>query len=99
MFVVLDHDYRPQQLSEEIESAFEAEGIVAHVWQRKELESYLLTPSVISRISGASEKVVTNLLDQITLAMESDVFGRMLTEHIKVEKSATRHERRCDGIF
>jgi energy-coupling factor transporter ATP-binding protein EcfA2 len=92
VFVVLDHDYRPKQLSEEIESAFEAEGIVAHVWQRKELESYLLTPSVISRISGASEKVVTNLLDQITLAMESDVFGQMLTECIKVEKSATRHE-------
>ena len=92
VFVVLDHDYRPKQVSEEIETAFAAEDIVAHVWERKELESYLLTPAVISRISGATEKIVSGILDQITLAMESDVFGRMLTERIKVEKSASRHE-------
>ncbi len=92
IFVVLDPDYRPKQVSEEIEAGFAAEGIMAHVWQRKELESYLLTPSVISRISGATAQAVADMLDEIVLAMESDVFGKMLTERIKVEKSASRHE-------
>jgi len=91
-FVVLDHDYRPKQVSEEIESTFAAEGVIAHVWNRKELESYLLTPRVISRISGASEQKVIEFLDEITLAMENDVFGKMLSERIRIERSAKRHE-------
>jgi energy-coupling factor transporter ATP-binding protein EcfA2 len=91
MFVVLDHDYRPEQISKEVEAAFEAEGITGHVWKRKELENYLLTPSVIARVAAAPNEVVSQMLDEITLSMESYVFGQMLSERIQIEKPTGRH--------
>ena len=91
IFVVLDHDYRPEQVSRDVEEAFAADGIVAHVWQRKELESYLLTPSVIARIAGISSQDVSSTLEDITLSMEDDVFGQMLSERIKTERPSGLH--------
>jgi energy-coupling factor transporter ATP-binding protein EcfA2 len=91
MFVVLDHDYRPEQISKEVEAAFEAEDITGHVWRRKELESYLLTPSVIARVAAAPNEVVSQMLDEITLSMEGYVFGQMLSERIQIEKPTGRH--------
>jgi hypothetical protein len=52
IFVVLDRDYRPDSVIAEVEQAFGKENITAHVWRRKELESYLLTPEVIARLAG-----------------------------------------------
>lgn len=91
-FVVLDHDYRPEEVSKGVEDTFSAEGIVAHVWKRKELESYLVTPSVIARVSGSPSLEILEILDEITQSMEDDVFSQMLSERIRVEKSAKRHE-------
>ena len=99
IFVVLDHDYRPKQTSEQIETNFAAQGITAHVWDRKELENYLLTPRVISSISGSPLEKVIEFLDEITLAMEDDVFGKMLFERTKIEKSAERHESSVTADF
>lgn len=48
VYVLLDHDYRPEEVSSRLEAEFASQGIGAHVWRRKELESYLLTPSVIA---------------------------------------------------
>lgn len=98
-FVVLDHDYRPEQTSSDVERAFSAEGISAHVWKRKELESYLITPSVIARISDAPLALIIDLMGEITLSMEDEVFGRMLSERIRIEKSATRHETTIMASF
>jgi predicted ATP-dependent endonuclease of OLD family len=92
IFVVLDHDYRPEKVSRDVEKSLSAEGVSAHVWHRKELESYLLTPSVLARVSGSTVEEINSDLDQITLSMEDDVFGKMLHERIKMEKSAQRHE-------
>jgi hypothetical protein len=99
IFVALDHDYRPKQVSKQIEANFATEGVIAHVWDRKELENYLLTPRVISRISGSPQEKVIEFLDEITLAMEDDVFGKMLFERIKIEKSAERHESSVTASF
>jgi hypothetical protein len=74
-----------------VEADFMAEGIIAHVWRRKELESYLLTPSVIARLSGESESAVTSLLAGIRAAMENDVFARLLAEMHSTNVAANMH--------
>jgi hypothetical protein len=86
IFVVLDHDYRPQVLSEKLQADFAAEGITAHIWKRKELESYLLTPSVISRITKLTIGEISQMLDEIALAMEGFVFARMHSERTQMER-------------
>jgi predicted ATP-dependent endonuclease of OLD family len=91
IFVVLDHDYRPPSVSKEVETEFAAEDIVAHVWRRKELESYLLTPPVIARVTKQSIEDVERMLHEITLAMEYHVFAQMLSEQMQLEKPTGKH--------
>lgn len=91
IFVILDHDYRPEQISEKVEEAFKAEGMTAHIWKRKELESYLLTPAVIARLAGVSIEVVTVMLEEVTASMEGYVFGQMLGERIEIDKPTGKH--------
>ena len=91
IFVVLDRDYRPDEACADVVKALEAAGIHGHVWERKELESYLLSRAVISRLSGASEAAISKWLNKITRAMEYDVFGRLLDEQIRQHVGATRH--------
>jgi AAA domain, putative AbiEii toxin, Type IV TA system len=86
IFVVLDHDYRPESQSEELEAEFAAEGITAHIWKRKELESYLLTPSVIARITGLTIESTSQMLDEIAQVMEGFVFARMHSERTQIER-------------
>lgn len=91
IFVVLDHDYRSEDVTDKLEKSFAAQDIVAHVWRRKELESYLLTPSVIARISRSPGDVVAHMLEDISLSMEGYVFGQMLSEQIELEKPSGKH--------
>jgi hypothetical protein len=90
-FVILDRDYRPDAVRESVMQRFQTAGIVGHVWERKELESYLLSSQVIARLSGASQSSVTKWLNKITQHMESEVFGRLLDERLKNEVSGQRH--------
>nr|WP_241563257.1 ATP-binding protein [Micromonospora costi] len=90
-YVLLDSDYRPGEVSRELEAQFHSIGVHAHVWRRKELESYLIEPSVISRISGASEVEVQQILSDAAATFEDFVFSRMLEEKIAFERSATNH--------
>jgi hypothetical protein len=90
-YVVLDRDYRPDEVRTEVMNAFEVAGIRGHVWERKELESYLLAPAVLSRLSGADEKTVVKWLNKITKAMGNEVFGRLLDERLRRDVSARKH--------
>lgn len=90
-FVILDRDYRSEAVGEAVVQKFADSEIVAHVWSRKELESYLLNDSVISRLAKAPEELVHAWLDEITLEMENDVFSRMLDERIRELVNAKKH--------
>ncbi len=92
VFVILDRDYRSDTVCAEVMKSFEAAKISAHIWHRKELESYLLNDAVISRQSGAPIGVIADQIDGITAAMGSDVFGRMLSERLVSEVSAGNHQ-------
>ena len=90
-FVILDRDYRPDTVRSGVIEQLSEAGIHGHVWERKELESYLLNAQVISRLSGADKGKVTKWTNRITKSMESDVFGRLLDEKLKAEVGGKSH--------
>ncbi|SRR6266516_6953697 len=90
-FVFLDRDYRPQTVVSGLEAKLASIGVTAHVWRRKELESYLLSPEAIARLSGASQSIVETILDEEVTSMESAIFSRMLDEKLRAEKAASAH--------
>lgn len=90
-FVILDRDYRPEKVRSDVMTRLAASGIRGHVWELKELESYLVTPAVIARLSGATSEAVTSWLDDITAGMENIVFGRLLDERLKAEVDGQNH--------
>lgn len=90
-FVVLDRDYRSDDVRTLVMKEFLDRGIHGHVWQRKELESYLLNPQVLARLSGVTESQINAWLEEITSSMESEVFGRLLDERFKEEVSGSKH--------
>jgi energy-coupling factor transporter ATP-binding protein EcfA2 len=91
-FVVLDRDYRSDNECLTVTAALAEVGVVGHVWQRKELESYLITPSVISRLSGAPLSSVTEWIASISDGMGHEVFGRQLQERVASEVHARQHQ-------
>ena len=90
--VFLDRDYRSHQESMDLAGNFRQVGVQAHVWERKELESYLLHPEAIARVSGAAVEAVSAKLSEIASEMESDVFSRMLDQHLRSSVSANNHQ-------
>lgn len=90
-FVILDRDYRSDDVRTSVMKDFSEGGIHGHVWKRKELESYLLNPQVLARLSRVAEDQINAWLDQITTDMESEVFGRLLDERFKEQVSGSKH--------
>jgi putative AbiEii toxin of type IV toxin-antitoxin system len=88
VFVVLDRDYRSDQIISSVEQEFVTAGIVGHVWRRKELESYLLTAEPIARLAGVTPEVVEQILDEVASSMEGHVFGQMLSERTQMYKGS-----------
>ena len=64
--VLLDRDYRADEDVDEVRSSLEAVDVHAHVWRRKELESYLLEPAALAREAKASEDFIRSQLASIT---------------------------------
>ncbi len=76
VFVLLDRDYRADADVGEVHSTLEAIGIRAHIWRRKELESYLLDPMALARVSGSSPSYISSKLESITDDMTEDVLAQ-----------------------
>jgi energy-coupling factor transporter ATP-binding protein EcfA2 len=90
VFVLLDRDYRTDAQVGEIEQKLGAVGVTAHVWRRKELESYLLEPTAIARLAGLDETGVIERLSKITDAMTHEVTGEFLAHRQADERSTGR---------
>lgn len=91
VFVILDRDYRSDATSADVESRFAAADLTAHVWRRKEIESFLLTPAVIARLTSVPASEIEVMLNDVTRGMEADVFSRLLGERHAQDVSGTRH--------
>jgi predicted ATPase len=91
IFLILDRDYRTPATVDALLERLREVGIDGHVWERKELESYLIIPSALARLSGAGLDVITELLDEACEAQRVTVMARFLEERQRVERSAERH--------
>ena len=91
VLVVLDRDYRTPRQCEAVRSRLRDVGVDCHVWLRKELESYLLEPTVIARIAGAPTDAVRSALLQCAEEQRGAIFARQLAERTATEVTARRH--------
>jgi energy-coupling factor transporter ATP-binding protein EcfA2 len=89
---VLDRDYRCEEEIEFVTAALSTAKVLVHIHKRKEIENYLLLPGVLQRavakaVQGrrseggaatASMPSVAQMLEEITGAMEDEVFGELI---------------------
>lgn len=71
--LVLDRDYHSAESVDELKRTLREWGVAVWVWDRKELENYLVCPPAIARASGVSEADIAELLARITLPMYEEV--------------------------
>lgn len=81
VFVLLDRDYRTDGQVALVESSLKQVGVRGHVWHRKELESYLIEPATIHRLTKLAVDEVTDRLALITERMTAEVMGEFLAAH------------------
>lgn len=91
-FVLLDGDYRPKDRVEQMIKQVEGYGLQGHVWKRKEIESYLMHPAVIARVSGATQPWVRGVILEATNHFEDLVLTQMMDRFYK-----ERVDRRQDS--
>ena len=80
VFVLLDRDYRADADVSKVCVDLEAIGVHAHVWQRKELENYLLAPTALARVASSSTSYISSQLELITDDMTEDVLGQFIAK-------------------
>ena len=89
--VLLDGDYRPPQRTEQLLQVIRKYGLAGHVWHRKEIESYLMHPGVISRVTGAPKALIQGWLEEAAIEFEDLVRTGMIDRFFK-----DRADRRDD---
>lgn len=97
VYCILDRDYHTTgEISERMKTAA-ARGIHLHVWERKEIENYLLVPGAIARAisaevrgggEGPNESIVIEKLDQITRNLRIQTMDAIATEVLARDKAA-----------
>ncbi|MFD0133410.1 ATP-dependent endonuclease [Streptomyces sp. NPDC127159] len=90
--IILDRDYRTQSQVSSVTAKLTEAGLECHVWSKKELESYLISPSAISRISGCPPPEVEQAMTEIMDSMQGDIFAKLNFERQSVERSGKMHE-------
>ena len=76
VWLLLDRDYRSLEAGRLLVARMKSNDVSAHVWSRKELESYLLEPAAIARVSGISVAEVEVELAKILEGLKAQVAGQ-----------------------
>jgi predicted ATP-dependent endonuclease of OLD family len=92
-WVVLDRDYRSEPETRRTKAEFTKLGIKCHVWKRKELESYLLAPRAMSKLSGADADWVADQLENIAAGMKTRVQSALANARQGRERDQSRREQ------
>ncbi|MFI9149751.1 ATP-dependent nuclease [Streptomyces sp. NPDC053367] len=88
--VLLDRDYRTETQVTDVENRFDSAMVQAHVWKRKELESYLIIPETIARLSKCPVAEVEDIIETVMGKMQNRVTSRLLAEKLASEKRTGR---------
>lgn len=96
-YCILDSDYHtPDSIQKRLKTA-KAEGIQLQIWRRKEIENYLLVPSVICRViekvnpkNGVvpAEAEVGEKLEEITDGLRLETLNLMAAEYFEEDRKA-----------
>jgi hypothetical protein len=71
IYCLFDSDYYPKELKEKRKDEAKKIGISIHIWERKEIESYLIVPTAILRIlKSAAKKSITLTVSDIEQIIE-----------------------------
>ncbi len=97
---ILDRDYFPADLLEEKMRMAEKNKLMLHIWERKEIENYIVEPKVLFRLlpvrTSGYEEFLKNLEDLVD-TFSDDVFDQY-AEHIvkyrKIDHSTANKEAR-----
>lgn len=90
-FVILDRDYRSEIACRSIVAEFDSIGIGCHIWGRKEIESYLLVPAALARVSGLRQADASSILDDVVESFRGKVFARSLAAAEEERVGPTTH--------
>ena len=82
VYALLDRDYYPEDELDERRAEARQEEVDLHIWQRKEIENYLLVPEAIARVIASEARAgaaapsaddVATELDQIPMVLRAEV--------------------------
>jgi hypothetical protein len=83
VFALLDRDYRAVAECKAVKDKLGRLDVHCHIWQRKELESYLLEPSAIARLTGADQEWVDEALAEAADESEDHVHAQITWRAIR----------------
>ncbi|MFC9356167.1 ATP-dependent endonuclease [Rhodococcus sp. NPDC057014] len=90
--VFLDRDYLDSEDVAEILDEFSKQKVHAHVWERNEIESYLVESTVISRLSGMDKSRIDQFLLDSAESLKEGVFSHVLVHALHKSKKTGEHE-------
>lgn len=89
--VFLDRDYRSDFQIAELEQRMQRLGLTAHVWRRKEIESYLVTVSIVARATKYPNCEIEAIFTDVTEGLETATFSRLVAEAIQAKGGGSQH--------
>jgi predicted ATPase len=91
IYVVLDRDYLDDDDVQDLLAEFNPQEVTAHVWKRKELESYLVSESAIARAATVSEADIEKFLDKAAEDLKERVFSQMVSIRVEAARKMGTH--------
>lgn len=82
-FVILDRDYGSHAWAQDLVRELGQLGIRGHVWKRKELENYLLSPSLLARTAEIDIEEARTLIDAEVESLRSKVQARVTSAYLE----------------
>jgi hypothetical protein len=93
-YCIFDRDYHLDTEVEERLKEASAKGVELHIWQRKELESYLLEPAAISRLlkkrsedDAPTPDRILEVMNKVAKELENEVLDGISTELLRRDRS------------
>ena len=97
-YCIFDSDYHSQEAIQARYHEANQRGILLHIWQKKELENYLLVPTAIQRavevqlgggVAGPTVAEVVSKLEQIAEDLKQDVVDCLATQIQSADRKLT----------
>jgi hypothetical protein len=82
-FVLLDSDLRSDEARESETEALRKSGAQVHLWQRRELENYLIDPAAIAKVAGIPVDEARTMLFEAVEEQKADTLLTLQTTRIE----------------